>query len=140
MTKHNQFVIAVDFDGTLCEHVYPDIGPAAVRAKDWLETFTRCGAKLILWTMRCDSESSGPVLTDAVNWCKNTLGIEFWAVNNNPNQSWSMSPKCYAHAYIDDMAVGCPLRQSGSGRAVVDWDIVGPIVVELIRAHNEKHS
>jgi len=117
-------VIAIDFDGTLVEHRYPDIGPDVPGAFEWLAKLQNAGAKLILWTMR-----DGPTLTEAVEHCLER-GITFWGINGNPDQQWSLSPKAYAHVYIDDAALGCPVKLAGR-RAVVDWDIAGP---EAMRA------
>lgn len=44
------------------------------------------------------------------------------AINDNPEQlSWSLSRKVYAHLYIDDAALGCPLIAVAGGRPYVDW-------------------
>jgi len=84
--------------------------------------------------MRCDSDESGPVLSDAVAFC-NEANIDFYGVNANPDQHWSKSPKAYAHVYIDDAAFGCPLRENprAGGRPFVDWDEVGPKVLQMIK-------
>lgn len=127
-------IIAIDFDGTLVDHRFPDIGDEVAGAFEWLKRFQEAGAKLILWTMRSDSQECGPVLTQAVEFCR-SRGVEFWSVNGNPQQSsWTQSPKCYAHIYVDDAAFGCPLREfprSGS-RPVVDWELVGPPVLAML--------
>lgn len=139
-------IIAVDFDGTLCDHRFPDIGGEVPGAFQWLREFNEAGARLILWTMRSDMRSDSKsveghkadrdYLGEAVAWCRDR-GVEFWAVNSHPGQeSWTVSPKAYAHIYIDDAAFGCPLRdypRMGS-RKVVDWSIVGPAVLEIIRS------
>jgi len=116
-------IIAIDFDGTLAEHKFPDIGNEVPGAFAVLKDLQAAGHKLILWTMRNDRESKeGPVLTQAVEWCRER-DIEFWGVNTNPDQhSWTQSPKAYAQIYIDDAALGCPLRESfGVDRPMVDW-------------------
>lgn len=128
-------IIAIDFDGTLCDHRFPEIGGEAPHAFEWLKKFQDAGAKLMLWTMRNDRPNE-PVLSQAVQWCRER-GIEFWGVNNNPEQhSWSQSPKQYAHVYIDDAAFGCPLREfpRAGSRPVVDWAVVGPAVLKMIEA------
>ena len=53
-------------------------------------------------------------------------GIELWAVNENPDQkTWTHSPKAFANAYIDDAAIGCPLRQCGDvERPFIDWNVL----------------
>lgn len=120
-------IIAIDFDGTLVEHCFPAIGQAVPEAFYWLQAFQGAGARLILHTMRSDN-----YLRDAVQFCLQQ-GIEFWGINENPDQtSWTNSPKPYAQVYIDDAAFGCPLRDSfGSDRPMVDWRIVGPRVLEM---------
>jgi hypothetical protein len=123
-------VIAIDFDGTLCEHKFPDIGQEVPGAFSVLRELQTAGHRLVLWTMRSDGE--GPYLTQAVQWCRDR-GIEFWSVNRNPDQCvWSQSPKCYAQVYIDDAALGCPLRESFlSTRKMVDWLVVRGTLAEL---------
>lgn len=121
-------IIAVDFDGTIVEHKYPKIGDPVPGAIAALRRFQKAGAKLILWTMR-----SGDRLAEAVEYCKKAH-IEFWAVNENPEQAaWTSSPKCYAHLYIDDAALGCPLIKHPSGESsVVDWKKVTPLVMRML--------
>lgn len=117
-------IIAIDFDGTIVGHCYPEIGPPVPGAFETLRELQDAGHKLILWTMRSDGGPDGPMLTDAVNFCKEN-GIVFWGINRNPEQdSWTSSHKAYANAYIDDAAVGCPLRDHPSSkvtRPCVDW-------------------
>lgn len=137
-------IIAVDFDGTIAEHEFPDIGAPVPGAFDWMRKWQETGAKLILWTMRSDGrdgegKENGPVLTQAVEFCR-TNGVEFWGVNGNPSQgSWTQSPKAYAHLYVDDAAFGCPLRENrkSGNRPMVDWSVVGPAVLEQIKAKQE---
>lgn len=126
--------IAVDFDGTIVDHRYPDIGAPVPGALEWLKRFQEAGAKLILWTMRSDRADQGPTLTDAVTYLKSN-GIKLYGVNGNPSQaSWTQSPKAYAHIYIDDAAAGCPLRDNprAGGRPFVDWSLVGPSVMRRL--------
>jgi hypothetical protein len=126
--------IAIDFDGTIVEHQYPEIGRPAPGAFTWLKKFQEAGAKLILWTMRCDDGSHGETLKRAVEFCR-ANGVEFYGVNCNPSQaSWTKSPKAYSHIYIDDAAFGCPLRESAEmgARPMVNWDKVGPAVYDLL--------
>lgn len=127
-------IIAVDFDGTMADHRYPDIGPAVPGAIEWMKKWQELGAKIVLWTMRSDSESQGPVLTKAIEWVE-SRGVQLWGRNENPEQStWSHSPKAYAHVYVDDAAFGCPLiRPIGFKRVCVDWNIVGPAIEEQIK-------
>jgi len=61
-------------------------------------------------------------LEDAVEWF-NKNDIPLFGINDNPIQrEWSRSPKIYANIYIDDAALGCPLRYHPDGqRPWVDW-------------------
>ena len=108
-------IIAIDFDGTLVEHKYPEIGEDVPLAFETLKDLQNDGHELILWTMRC-----GVHLNRAVEYCKHK-GIDFIGVNYNPSQKgWSDSPKAYAQIYIDDAALGCPLVDA-LPRRYVDW-------------------
>lgn len=112
--------IAIDFDGTCVTHDYPRIGKE-IGATEVLKRLVEAGHKLILNTMRSDKE-----LQDAVNWFKKNE-IELYGVNENPTQKrWTNSPKVYAHMYIDDAALGCPLINAPelSNRPFVDWDSI----------------
>jgi len=129
-------IIAIDFDGTIVDHRFPDVGQPAPGAAKWLRRFQELGAKLILWTMRSDGrDDGGNYLSDAVQHCREH-GIEFFGVNGNPEQhSWTGSPKAYANLYIDDAAFGVPLiKPIGFARPCVDWDTVGPQVECLLTA------
>jgi hypothetical protein len=132
-------IIAVDFDGTIVEHRYPEVGKPVPGAIRWMKEFRRAGAKLILWTMRSPDRVDGTdPLRDAVEYCRKQ-GVEFFGVNENPEQrDWTSSPKAYAHVYIDGAAFGCPLRESprAGARPYVDWDAVGPAVLRMIVGDN----
>ena len=115
-------IIAVDFDGTCVTHAYPKIGED-IGAVPVLKALVDKGHQIILWTIR-----SGELLQEAVDWFK-ANEIPLLDVNQNPTQkNWSQSPKCFAHIFIDDAALGCPLieeRYDGESliykRAFADW-------------------
>ena len=96
-------IIAVDFDGTLCDSNYPDLGEPIQPVIDRLLIEQLNGAKIILWTCR-----EGQLLADAVKWCYEH-GITFDAINENlPEEvgKWGTMPrKIGADIYIDDKAV-----------------------------------
>ena len=85
------------------------------------------GVKIIAWTMRCGEYLD----VDAREWFENN-GIQIWSYNSNPEQSsWTQSPKCYAQAYIDDAAIGCPLIYPANGRRpYVDWVTIERLLEE----------
>lgn len=133
--RGKQFIAAIDFDGTIAEHEFPQIGPPVPGAIAWMRKFQELGASLLLWTMRSDGPE-GDVLSQAIEFCR-TQGVEFDGHNVNPTQhTWTLSPKMYAQVYIDDNAFGCPLLPNPNplGRPYVDWSIVGPAVEEMILA------
>jgi len=123
-------ILAVDFDGTLVRHEYPIIGPPVPYAFDCLRELQDMGVQLVLWTIRSDHGIHGNTLTEAVEFCK-SKGVMFWGINHNPDQgSWSSSRKTYAHLYIDDAALGCPLVYPPDGRPYADWAAIRPLVTE----------
>ena len=97
--------IAVDFDGTIVEHKYPDIGEELPFATETLKMLIKDQHRLILWSVR-----EGKLLEDAINWCRER-GVEFWAVNKDypeEKKEWneSISRKIKADVWIDDRNVG----------------------------------
>ncbi|MEY8515351.1 hypothetical protein AALC25_00215 [Lachnospiraceae bacterium 29-84] len=100
-------IIAVDFDGTLCEDKWPEIGEANDALITYLMRQRGTGIKLILWTCR-----AGERLEEAVRWCS-AHGLYFDAVNENLPEvlEWmgGDSRKIFAHEYIDDRMSRCPL-------------------------------
>lgn len=47
--------IAVDFDGTLCDWCYPEVGKIKPGAKEALQRFRELGYRIIIWSCRtCD--------------------------------------------------------------------------------------
>lgn len=117
-------IIALDFDGTVVTHEYPYVGDD-IGAVPVLKELIAAGHQLILFTMR-----SGKLLDDALAWFERN-GIELYAVNENPEQkSWTSSAKVHANIYIDDCALGCPIRfEDGVRRPFVDWQKVREILV-----------
>lgn len=131
-------LIAIDFDGTIVEHAYPEIGSAVPGALETLKELHEHGHKLILFTMR-----SGEFLDEAEEYLKEN-GISLYGVNRNPEQhNWTTSPKVYAKRYIDDAALGVPLiHPRDGGRAYVNWtEIRRLLVVEgVLPAKRAKHQ
>lgn len=76
-SREEGYVLAVDFDGTLCDDEYPEIGLPNEELIIRLRIAKTIGIKLILWTCR-----EGDKLDEAVQWCK-WQGLGFDAVNDN---------------------------------------------------------
>jgi len=126
--------ICIDFDGTCVTHEFPKIGKD-IGAVLVLKELIASGHNLILFTMRNNCENNtgfskeipeiinGNHLDDAVNWFKEN-DIPLYGINRNPTQDlWTKSPKAYGQLYIDDAALGCPLKFDSeiSNRPFVDW-------------------
>jgi hypothetical protein len=120
-------IICIDFDGTIVDHSFPEIGKPVPGAITWMKRLNSYGAKLILYTMRSDSKRFKTAMSDALDYLSNS-GVELYGVNDNPEQhSWTDSPKVYADVYVDDAALGCPrIFPKGFNRPCVDWEKVGP--------------
>jgi hydroxymethylpyrimidine pyrophosphatase-like HAD family hydrolase len=96
--------IAIDFDGTIVEHKYPEIGKEIMFAFQTLRALQEQGHQLILWTYR-----TGKELDDAVEYCRRN-GIEFYAINSSyPEEVFDEdydSRKIDADLFIDDRNLG----------------------------------
>ena len=96
-------VYAVDFDGTLCENKFPEIGEEYPKRLECLRRLKASGHKIILWTCRTERH-----LSEAVAWCARR-GIVFDAVNENlpeVKSAWGGDTrKVYCDYYIDDKAL-----------------------------------
>ena len=98
-------IIAVDFDGTIVEDKYPEIGMEIPFATDTLQMLIKQKHRVILWTIR-----EGKLLEDAVNWCRER-GVEFYTVNKDypeEKEEWNnhFSRKIKANVFIDSRNVG----------------------------------
>lgn len=136
-------VICIDFDGTCVTHDFPMVG-MDIGAVPVMKRLYEAGHQFILFTMRSDIENptstdyninptGGKYLTDAINWFKDN-DIPLYGVNTNPSQSkWTKSPKAYGELYIDDAALGCPLKMnlSISSKPFVDWQEVERILINM---------
>lgn len=111
--------IAVDFDGTIVEHRYPEIGREIPFAVETLKKLQEEHHLLILWSVR-----EGRLLDEAIEWCK-ARGLEFYATNKDfPEEDESKnrhySRKLKADIFIDDRNVG----------GLPDWGTIYRIIRE----------
>lgn len=103
MTNLAHKIIAVDFDGTLFENRWPEIGHPITRIHSYIKDQQAKGAKVILWTCR-----QGELLEAAVKECAK-YGLIFDAVNENLPEVMALyggdTRKISADEYIDDKNV-----------------------------------
>ena len=97
------YIIAVDFDGTLVEDKFPEIGRPIEKTWELMKKAQDAGAKIILWTSR-DNER----LKAAVAFCTER-GFHFAAINDNLDECKILfnnnTRKVYANEYWDDKTV-----------------------------------
>lgn len=95
-------IIAVDFDGTLVQDLYPGIGAVNLKLIASLRNAQLIGQKIILWTCR-----TGDQLEQAIAVCAKH-GLIFDKVNENLDEVKELygedTRKVFANLYIDDKA------------------------------------
>lgn len=99
----NSLTLAVDFDGTIVENRFPQIGKPILFAFESLKKLQEEGHRLILWTYR-----SGQKLDEAVEFCEKN-GLKFYAINKSyPEEEFddTISRKILADIFIDDRNLG----------------------------------
>lgn len=105
-------ILAVDFDGCLCDSYWPELGEPIPEVLAEVKHRQRLGWKVILWTCRV-----GAQLEAAVDWCA-AHGLHFDAVNDNLPEvkaAYGENPrKITANEYWDDRAVRRGIR-TGAG-------------------------
>lgn len=111
--------IAVDFDGTIVTHEYPNIGKEIPFAVQTLKKLQENGHKLILWSVR-----EKELLDEAVRWC-HERGLDFYAVNKDypeeeKEKNNHFSRKLKADIWIDDRNVG----------GLPDWGTIYQIITD----------
>ena len=114
-------IIAIDFDGTLVEHKYPEIGREIPFAFETLRRLQQDKHRLILWTVR-----EGRLLDEALAFCRER-GIEFYAVNRDfPDEEKGAirhySRKLKADLFIDDRNLG----------GLPDWGTIYEMVTQKL--------
>ena len=129
-------IIAVDFDGILCENKFPEIGPPNYEIISAVRQLIDCGQEVVLWTSRVDAE-----LEAAVKWCED-YGLRFCAVNENAPSNIQKyitkyphgTRKVYADIYIDDHNIGF----AGLGHSTLKEALLMNIQSLLRRVKNEQ--
>jgi len=97
-------IIAVDFDGTIVSHAFPDIGEVRPNCKNVLQRIRDAGHKIIIWTCR-SNDDWGDFLTPMKEWLDQNE-IPYDAINENLTEEFHPKPKIYYDLLIDDRALG----------------------------------
>ena len=134
-------IICIDFDGTCVTHDFPKVG-REIGAVPVLRALVEAGHQLVLFTMRSDKDevdtseerdlynAPGQYLQEAVQWFKKH-NIPLYGIQCNPTQKkWTTSPKAYGQMYIDDAALGIPLKTGDHSRPYVDWEKVRKLLIK----------
>jgi hypothetical protein len=91
-------IFAFDFDGTLCEHKYPEIGPKIDIMCDIARDLHSAGHKIIIWTCRYIYSDISSMLSFLIE-----NDVPYDKLNDNIEDiGFSPFPKIYADYYIDD--------------------------------------
>ncbi len=119
--------IAVDFDGTIVENKYPEIGKELPFAIQTLQLLQEEGNRLILFTSR-----EGDLLDEAIAFC-HERGLDFYSTNSNDPPE-AMFPrhtaKVIADVYIDDRNLG----------GLPDWNTIYEMIGQKRAERREKHK
>lgn len=102
-------IIAVDFDGTLCENSWPEIGEPNEELIEYLRNRKKDGDKLILWTCRVED-----MLQKAVEWCKEKFVMIDLHVEGYCQECAGFQPcieRLYADGKIIAQTVYCENRE-----------------------------
>lgn len=115
-------IIAVDFDGTIVEHQYPEIGRPIPFAIETLLQLQKDNHRLLLWTVR-----EGELLQEAIDYCAER-GLHFFAANENyPGEDRTKAPrKLTADMFIDDRNLG----------GLTDWGVIYNAVKATVAKQN----
>lgn len=119
--------IAVDFDGTIVENKYPEIGKELPFAIQTLQLLQEEGNRLILFTSR-----EGDLLDEAIAFC-HERGLDFYSTNSNDPPE-AMFPrhtaKVIADVYIDDRNLG----------GLPDWNTIYEMIGQKRAERHEKRK
>ena len=95
-------IFAIDFDGTIVEACYPEIGEELPDAIKTIKALHDEGHQILIWTCRTLSHKMAPGLHEMIAWL-DERDCPYEAINCNifGAEFFSM-PKVYADVYIDD--------------------------------------
>lgn len=94
--------VAVDFDGTLCEHCWPECGPPRVTVVEAVRALHAMGWRVVVQSCRAQTEDN--LLVEMAAWL---------AEHGVPcDEIWRGTGKPSAHAYLDDRGVAVPAGEN----------------------------
>ena len=125
-------ILAIDFDGTIVEDQFPEVGKMIPGASEAINQLYADGYTIIIWSCR-----TGIKKTRAIEWLVMN-GIKFHRFNESCPTNIALhggkdTRKVYANIYIDDAALGCPLiyNKNFHSRPYVDWVRVDKMLEEM---------
>lgn len=102
--EHNRVVLAIDFDGTICEAFYPEVGEEMEGAKEYINRLYDEGYVVIINTCRTDGEEF-KARSMAECFLK-ARGIKYHLINENYSPLIDLygidCRKISADVYVDD--------------------------------------
>jgi predicted mannosyl-3-phosphoglycerate phosphatase (HAD superfamily) len=123
--------IYLDFDGTVVEHSYPEIGIEVPNSIRVIKKLIDSGHFLILNTYRANISKQD--LDKAIEYLSDKLGekINVSLLKINPTY-WNIDKSIEKrHLFIDDMCLGIPLIPAKKSRhKMVNWDEVEKQLIE----------
>lgn len=99
MERIRPLTFAVDFDGTLCTHKFPEIGEPKREIIELVRKLYNKGHYIIIWTCR-----TGDYLAHMIKWLRD-YNVPYHTINENIEPSKFTCRKVLADYYIDDRAV-----------------------------------
>ena len=120
LKKDGPQVLLIDFDGTVCEHQWPEIGAPMKNVERVWKRLYDAGHTMIVWTARSDSQT----IAEAQDWLAKR-GMKYHGWNALPEPLNSMygpyqSRKVHGDVCIDDHALG---------GLPSDWEIIYDVLV-----------
>ena len=98
--------IVIDFDGTICDHRYPNVGPPKMGVRESLMRFKMMGLRIVVHSVRTASYWRQLAPDDAELDPVNQIDVvrDFMNKHKLPYDEICLADKPLAVAYIDDRA------------------------------------
>lgn len=121
-------IVAIDFDGTIVEDKYPEIGALKPEAKKYINKLRADGYEVIIWTTRTHLK-----LLEAIEFLAKE-GIKYNEINQSSQANLMMyngqdSRKIFADMYIDDRGLLSPMPP---------WSEIYDMIIDRIPLYADK--